>query len=283
MSRNLWALLMYLAVFLFWNDYRDQENRIYTIAGFKLAALAIFIILVFKFRSGEPANNGSLITGWWGILGLIGWGYLVSAFTWVACRDSIFKTAVVILFFLGMNILSELDLLHFLNPVRPYLGVIIGGNVPLIVLTGLLGGLILKKFPPAGPVKLLPILISLGFFCLLAGFVLREWFIISKIKATPSWGMLCTGISFLVFTLLYWLADVKGWKSWFAFLKPAGENRLPHLARYSLLPDLDDRLPILIYKQSADPLSRRGRWSGITDGGLMALLAKNQYQVKNIV
>lgn len=256
MSRNLWALLMYLAVFLFWNDYRDKENRIYTIAGFKLAALAIFIILIFKFRSGEPANNGSLITGWWGILGLIGWGYLVSAFTWVACRDSIFKTAVVILFFLGMNILSELDLLNFLNPVRPWLGVIIGGNVPLIVLTGLLGGLILKKFAPSGPVKLFPILISLGFFCLLAGFVLREWFIISKIKATPSWGMLCTGISFLVFTLLYWLADVKGWKSWFAFLKPAGENSLTTYLAPDILYYLIwmTGLPILVYKQSAEPL-----------------------------
>jgi len=256
MSRNLWALLMYLAVFLFWNDYRDKENRIYTITGFKLAALAIFIILVFKFRSGEPANNGSLITGWWGILGLIGWGYLVSAFTWVACRDSIFKTAVVIMFFLGMNILSELDLLNFLNPVRPWLGVIIGGNVPLIVLTGLLGGLILKKFAPAGPVKLFPILISLGFFCLLAGFVLREWFIISKIKATPSWGMLCTGISFLVFTLLYWLADVKERKSWFAFLKPAGENSLTTYLAPDILYYLIwmTGLPILIYKQSAEPL-----------------------------
>ena len=24
---------------------------------------------------------------WWGILGLIGWAYLVTAFIWLACRD----------------------------------------------------------------------------------------------------------------------------------------------------------------------------------------------------
>ena len=90
MGRNLWALLMYVAVFLFWNDYRDKENRIYTIAGFKLAALGILIYLVFKFRSGQPENNGSLITGWGGILGLIGWGYLFSGFFFCLFRGSIF-------------------------------------------------------------------------------------------------------------------------------------------------------------------------------------------------
>ncbi len=79
-SKDLWALLMYIAVFLFWNDYRDSKERIYTVAGYKLVSLAIFIFLVFRFRSGEPENSGSLITGWWGILGLIGWGYLVAAF-----------------------------------------------------------------------------------------------------------------------------------------------------------------------------------------------------------
>ena len=117
------------------NDYRDKENRIYIIAGYKLLALAIFIFLVFKFNSKQPENNGSLITGWWGILGLIGWGYLVSAFTYMACRDSIAKTLVVASFFLILNILSGLHQLEFLNPVKLLLGVIIEGNVPFTVLS----------------------------------------------------------------------------------------------------------------------------------------------------
>ncbi len=37
------------------------------------------------------------------------------------------------------------------------------------------------------------IFIGLGVLCLILGFVLRNWFIISKIRATPSWGMICTG------------------------------------------------------------------------------------------
>jgi predicted acyltransferase len=255
-GRNLWALLMYLAVFLFWNDYKDPEKRIFTVTGFKLAALVIFVLLVFKFRSGEPENNGSLITGWWGILGLIGWGYLVSAFTYVLCRDSIFKTAIVTVFFLAMNIFSGLKMLDYLNPVKPFLGVIIEGNVPFIVLSGLLGGLILKKMPVTEFKKVIPIFLGLGAFCLLSGFILRKWFIISKIQATPSWGMICNGISFLVFILFYWLLDVKKYTGWASFLKPAGENSLTTYLAPDILYYLIwmTGIPVLFYKQSTEPV-----------------------------
>ena len=30
-SKNLWAILMYVAVFLFWNDYPDKENKFFTV------------------------------------------------------------------------------------------------------------------------------------------------------------------------------------------------------------------------------------------------------------
>ncbi len=256
LSKDLWALLMYVAVFLFWNDYRDKEERIYVIAGFKMAALAIFIFLVFKFRSGQPQNNGSLITGWWGILGLIGWGYLVSAFTYMLCRNSISRTVVAALFFLFLNILSGLNLLDFLNPVKPLLGVIIEGNVPFIVLTGLVAGLILKKFASDDYKKVILIFSLLGILCLGAGYLLRNWFIFSKIKATPSWGMLCNGISFLVFVAIYWISDVKNKKAWALFLKPAGENSLTTY----LAPDIVYHLawmtgiPLFFYKHSMEPV-----------------------------
>jgi heparan-alpha-glucosaminide N-acetyltransferase len=255
-SRNLWALLMYLAVFMFWNDYRDKENRLLVVAGFKIAALALFAFLVFKFRSGQPENNGSLITGWWGILGLIGWAYLVSAFTYVLCRDSILKTALVTLFFLVLNILSNKNLLGFLDPVKPFLGIIIQGNNPLLVLIGLLAGLLIKKFPLTQFKIVLLIFTGSGLFCLASGFILRHWFIISKIQATPSWGMICSGISFLVFIIIYWIVDVMKLKGWSKFLEPAGENSLttylaPDILYYMIWMS---GIPVLIYKHSSVPL-----------------------------
>jgi heparan-alpha-glucosaminide N-acetyltransferase len=255
-SRNLWAILMYVAVFLFWNDYPDKENKFFTITGLKILAIAIFVFLIFKFRSGQPENDGSLITSWWGILGLIGWGYLVSAFTYVLCRDSILKTSLFALFFLILNMLSGWKLLGFLDPAKPLLGIIIEGNVPFIVLSGLIGGLLIKRIPNKEFKKSLLIFAGLGLFFLAAGFFLRRWFIISKIQATPSWAMICSGISYLVFILLYWIVDVKNKIRWASFLQPAGENSLTTYLAPDILYYLiwSSGIPLLIYKQSQEPL-----------------------------
>jgi predicted acyltransferase len=255
-SKNLWALLMYLGVFLFWNDYPDKENKFFTITGLKFTGLAILAFLVFKFRSGQYENNGSLITSWWGILGLIGWGYLVSAFTYVLCRDSILKTSLFALFFLVMNMLSDWKLLGFLDPIKPVFGIIIDGNVPFIVLSGLIGGLIIKKIPVIDFKKVISIFTGLGVLYIISGFILRNWFIISKIQATPSWGMICNGISFIIFILLYWIADVRNKINWASFLQPAGENSLTTYIAPDILYYLiwSSGIPILIYKQSHEPL-----------------------------
>jgi len=255
LSKNLWAILMYLGVFLTWNKYKDDDKNFFTNAGLRFAGVAILVFLVFKFKSGKIDNNGSLILGWWGILGLIGWGYLVSALIYLALRNRIFYTSLAVLFFLAVNILAKLDLLNFLNPVKPVFGVIIEGNVPLIVLTGLLTSLILKKLSDDTWKTILTIA-GLGAISIVVGFFLRKWFIISKIQATPSWGMICNGISMILFALLYWIVDVRKNIKWAFFLKPAGENSLTTY----LAPDIiyyliwSTGIPILIYKQSGMPL-----------------------------
>lgn len=256
MGKNLWAILMYTGVFLIWNKYMENDKNFFTIAGLRLCGIAILVVLVFKFRSGEVENNGSLITSWWGILGLIGWGYLVSALIYLAVRDSILNTVVAFLFFLILNILSKLDLLNFLNPFKSIFGVIIEGNVPLIVLSGLLTTLILKKYSKSDSRKIIVTIVTIGVFSIIAGFILRKWFIISKIQATPSWGLICNGISIMLFALLYWIIDIKKHIKWTFFLKPAGKNSLTTYLAPDILYYLiwSTGIPILIYKQSDVPL-----------------------------
>jgi len=282
-SENLWALLMYISVFLIWIDYPANSNK-YLSNGLKIPGIATLIFLVIKFRSGQPENGGWLVTEWWGILGLIGWGYLVSAFAYVLLRDSIIKTAALVIFFLAVNMLSGWGLLGFLDPVSPVLGIIIEGNVPLIVLTGLLAGIIIKKIPSTEFKKIILIFIGLGVFCLILGFFLRNWFIISKIRATPSWGMICTGISFLVFILLYWIVDIRKKSGWAAIVNPAGKYSLTTY----LAPDILYHLiwmsgfPVLIYKQSAEPLivvAGSILWA-LLMVGLTALLARLKITLK---
>lgn len=284
MSKNLWDILMYVAVFLLWNDYPDKENKFFTIAGLKILGLTILVFLVFKFRSGSPENDGSLITSWWGILGLIGWAYLVSAFTYILCRDSILKTIFIAIIFLILNIFSSLNLLEFLNPVKPVFGIILSGNNPLIVLIGLIAGLFLRNISSKEYNKLILIFIGLGVTYLISGFILRKWFIFSKIQATPSWGMICSGISMLVFILLYWVADIRKKIKWAEFLRPAGENSLTTYLAPDILYYLiwSTGIPILIYKQSQEPLiviAGSVIWA-LLMVGLTALLARLKIKLK---
>ena len=283
-NKNLWAILMYIGVFLFWNDYPDKENKFFTVTGLKVTGLAILSFLVLKFRSGQPENNGSLITSWWGILGLIGWGYLVSSFAYVICRDSILKTSLIAVFFLIMNMFSDWKMLGFLDPVKPVFGIIIDGNVPFIVLTGLIGGLLIKKIPVTEFKKTVMVFVSLGIICLICGFILRKWFIISKIQATPSWAMICNGISFIVFIILYLIIDVRSKIKWASFLQPAGENSLTTYIAPDILYYLiwSSGIPVLIYKQSHEPLvviAGSVIWA-LLMVGLTALLARLKIKLR---
>lgn len=255
-SKNLWAILLYVGAFLIWNDYPDKENKFFTITTLKLAGIAILVFMVLKFKSGQPENNGSLITGWWGFLGLIGWGYLVSAFTYMFFRDSIYKTILITLFFLVINIISIWNKFSLPEPVNMIFGVILTGNVPFIVLSGLLTGVIIKKSPATDFLKVIPVLTAAGIFYIVAGLVLRNWSIISRINGTPSWALVCCGISLLLFTLIYSMGDVKKYAFRAGFIQSAGENSLttylaPELIYYLIL---SSGLNLLIYKQSANIL-----------------------------
>jgi predicted acyltransferase len=283
MGKDLWALLMYISVFFVWNDYPGGRGKLLFII-LRATGVAALIFLVIIFRSGPADDPGWLITGWWGILGLIGWGYLVASLIWLGTRDSVAATAIAVIFFLTVNILDASGILGFLDTLRPVLGIIIQGNVPLIVLTGMLAGVLIRKLKESGHERILILFATLGFLSLAVGFILRNWFIISKIMATPSWGMICSGISFLVFALIYWLADVKEWRRWAGFVRPAGKHSLTTY----LAPDIlyhaiwMSAVPVLIYKQSSEPLVviiGSVAWA-LLMVGLTALLAKINIKLK---
>jgi predicted acyltransferase len=67
----------------------------------------------------------------------------------------------------------------------------------------------------------------IGVLFLVAGFALRPYTEgISKIRSTPAWVLICSGITTLVFLLLIYVVDVKGKISAFNWIKPAGTSTL---------------------------------------------------------
>jgi predicted acyltransferase len=281
-SKSLWSLIMYSGVFLIWNNYKLTDKNSWLINGLRLAGVAMIVPMVYTFRSGE--TEGFSFNSW-GILGTIGWGYLVASLVYMGARDNLMKTAVTLLFFLIMNILSKLHLLDFLNPVRPVLGVIINGNTPFIVLSGMFITLILKKLSGDDNRKTALYIFTFGILSLAAGFVLRNWFIISKIQSTPSWGLICNGISMILFALLFWIIDIKKHIRWGLFLQPAGANSLT----VYLVPDMfyyiiwQFSLPFLFYKDSEFSLvviAGSLVWALVMGAALPVLLERLNFRLK---
>jgi heparan-alpha-glucosaminide N-acetyltransferase len=123
------------------------------------------------------------------------------------------------------------------------------------VLAGLVISLILKQ-STFKPTKTVGIILMMGIFSLAMGFFLRNWFIISKIYGTPSWGMICNGISMMLFALLFLIVDINGKSRWAAVLKPAGQNSLttylaPDIIYYAIW---GLSLPLFFYKQESSQL-----------------------------
>ncbi len=256
MPKYLWALCIYLCIFLIWNDYRLVPEIIskYTPILKSMGWIGL-ATCVFLFKAGTPASPEWLIPSWWGILGLIGWSYLVGSLVYLWIKDKIWASLLIWMAFVVLNGADLSGYTAFLDKLKPLFGVILGGNTPSIVLAGLFSGILLDKYR-SKPVYLFITYSVIGVLCIIAGFVLRNWFIISKIIATPSWAMICNGISFILFGMLFFYIDYRGYKNRFSIFRSAGENSLTTY----LVPDMiyyiiwSIGFPMLIYKNSTIPL-----------------------------
>ena len=255
LSQNIWALLLYVCVFLIWNQYKRARLPQWVPWVLKIAGIAGIVALVSIFRAGTADDPQWIEPGWWGILGMIGWGYLTASLTYLLVRGNLLYSGVVWIAFIALNILSQAGMTGFLDFLKPVFSVIINGNTPSIVLAGLVAGIFLKESQLPVERKVWVYLVS-GAVVLLSGYLLRNWFIISKIYGTPSWAMICNGISLWVFALLLFTVDLKGKYRWANWFKIAGQNSLttylaPDILYYSIWML---GLPLFFYKQDASQL-----------------------------
>lgn len=249
LNKLVWLGLVYVSIFLIWNNY-PKEGNTKLFLGLKWLGIIGMIFLAYIFRSGTVESPGWFERSWWGILGLIGWGYLAGGSVYLIIKERILLGILAFLFFLILNIISSSGLIPMLTPVQGWFNVLIGGNVPMIVVSGMLAALIVRRVSSDWK-KLAIYLCIYGLVCLILGLILHQWFIVSKILATPSWGMLCNGVSILIFVLIYYWIDVRGYTKFSRLFELAGQNSLTTY----LAPDMiyfiiwGFGLPVLFYKQ----------------------------------
>ncbi|SDD60672.1 protein of unknown function [Dyadobacter soli] len=227
-SKHVWEIGMVIAFFLIWNVYplTPAKKGLYT--ALKVAGYVLLAGLAVIYKGGDAENPSWMETHWYGILGLIGWSYLLGALTYVVTRDRLAWAVGGWLLFVLFNLADFSGVLRFLDPVEKYVWIVGSGSMPAFVMGGVVASVIYRNNAGRNAVgkTYLVMLIVLGLICLAYGFGTRPFWGISKIRATPAWVGICSGISFVAFAFLFWLVDLQKIKNWANVIKPAGTATL---------------------------------------------------------
>ena len=220
----IWKPTIYVAAMLIWNRYPRTEirsqQRLYS--TLRILGALLFIGLYLTFRKEQNGQLTGMTPSWWGILGLIGWAYLLAMVIyrlakgklWVLISLFVVLWALILLIWAGWEI-------PFLSHQRGHLA------HTLIVLSGIIGSLLVYQLDlPDKPVQKVSRLFIWSVALFMAGYISYTFGGISKVKATASWSLYSGGFCGLVYVLTYWLVEVWNQRNWASFLQPAGENPL---------------------------------------------------------
>ncbi len=224
MSIATWSLLFYLCAILVWNVYRfENKNWSRLLRG---AGAAGLIALAFIYRAGENAEQG-MTPRWWGILGLIGWAYLFSCIFYQLLKGRVLLLLLAIAFCISWYALSRGEGASENGILQWMAGWSGHAAHTSIVLSGIV--LSLLFFEKSIIHKIYTRFVFASLFALaaaIAGYIMRPYFGISKIYATPTWCLYCIAICVVLYSILYWLTDVLKVNKWTAFFQPAASNAL---------------------------------------------------------
>jgi uncharacterized membrane protein len=268
LPKPCWQIGITVAFFLIWLDYSPRmtagRRRFFQATGVLLLAL-----LAVLYRGGTPGDPIWMRPHWYGILGLIGWCYLLCATMYLLSNDRLVPVICAFLFFLGMNIADQAGWLDALDPVRDWVWIVGSGSLPALTMGGVVVAMIYRRMMEKEKKGRVIWWLALGSaVALVAGLVVRPLGGISKIRATPSWVLICMAISLASFAILALIMDIKGRTKWIKPLKPGGTSTLTAY----LLPYIHYAIYNLFGPAIALPLVLRTGGIGILKSLLYALL-----------
>uniref|UniRef100_S0DE96 Heparan-alpha-glucosaminide N-acetyltransferase catalytic domain-containing protein n=1 Tax=termite gut metagenome TaxID=433724 RepID=S0DE96_9ZZZZ len=199
------GIVMTVAFFLIWAVYPKTEVKwrrgLYIAMRCAGVGLLVWLYFIYAGRGGTAFG-----VRWWGILGLIGWSYLVSAVVWLVVRDRVVWNFVA----------WGLAILYCIPGAK-------GGAHFAFAISGLLVSALMSRYAsPTSPKRFLVWMGWLAAVMAVCGHIAHGFWIVSKIQATPTWLFYCCAIFFPLFGLIYWLTETRGKVRWFDFIAPAG-------------------------------------------------------------
>jgi predicted acyltransferase len=224
LPQPVWESLVTIAFFFLFLNYKDVRSFKKILLQGAGAILLLFMSLLYK--SNDPAHSSWLHFSWWGILGLIGWAYLVCALIYYYSKGVLWVQAAAWIVFVLVNLDFHFGWLSFLNSWQSYIWLAGNGAMQAFTMAGVMVSVMYMRLVESKQLRLLwPGMFLLAIILFNLGFIVR--YVsggISKAHDTPSWVLLCTGISLVVYAVFLFVVDVKGKYNWFKVIEPAGTN-----------------------------------------------------------
>ena len=216
-QKPVFVILATVSFFMIWIDYSrfklkgDLYKKLFPIVGMMILLILLFIYI------GKDYNNYPIRFGihWWGILGLIGWVYLIVAFGYLIFKGSMYYLIIAFILSFGINVMKT--------------GIL--SSIPAIGLQsftygGVIVSLVLMKDKRSSKIVSLKIILLLGIVSFIIGIIFHKFFIISKISGTPTWVLLSLSSAFLFYAFIFWLVDICGHIGWYKTINVAGSATL---------------------------------------------------------
>jgi heparan-alpha-glucosaminide N-acetyltransferase len=252
-----WCVLMYLSAIICFSSISPpasasaSRRRVWQTAvlAARLAGFAALIWLAFSFRGANgqrivSLNPFAFHTQWYGILGLIGWSYLVTSIVFLVFHEN--RTGILACMVLLMCLFAAdkggLFEGFWLSRVVG-IGEMLGSLASIAV-----GGLLLGSILTTGDITDLKARTKFVFCfvvaCSAAALLLNRAYGISKNAATPSWCLWACAITAALWYGFHLLSD-RDSKPWFSRLWVlAGQNVLLAYLISEMIPSLLDALGI---------------------------------------
>ncbi|SFU68870.1 DUF5009 domain-containing protein [Pseudoduganella namucuonensis] len=261
LPRAVYFLLFYVAMILLWRQGGSRRSPAFWLG----AALMVFLLAAFRGEINAEFSAVHLQHTWWGILGMIGWAYLLCSLLYLATRGDGAALTGCLALLVALYMGGTAGALPLPGALMAFVNVpqVLGSTAANVMAGAVVGRLFLRDGDgqPVAHGRRIRFMAWFALALFAAGLLLRPYHGINKIHATAAYTLVCAGLVLALFLLFYVLIDVLGWGAWSAMLMPAGANALfAYIA-----PDLWEQLAAALRLP-------RFWWPYLASGGVPGLL-----------
>jgi predicted acyltransferase len=231
MRAEWWFTLAMLSVCVLWShlpaDAPPIKRRVFLALRIGCGVLLAYLVCIVRTKTAA-GGVAWLQPQWWGILGLIGWAYLISSLAYVACRGNAIALMGVLGGMIALYTGGRHGALDWMGPVLDWVNVgeVFGTTAAVVMIGILVGSCFVGPSAFAAHRQRVKFMLWFGVGLIAAGYLIRPLHGIDKNTATEPYVLITGGICCLLLLAVYAVMDIWGKKLWAKWLVPVGQNAL---------------------------------------------------------